>query len=540
MKKTTKFLSIAAFALVGTLMMGCNELEDTQPIEQEEYVTLKITVGREDSPQTRALSPTGVKTFAAGEKIAVVYQSSNFGRTSKVVSEELTNSDIENEGKTATFTINFPTNKWKPDSGGEVRIIYPAFMAKESISNSASRYDDNATINYDALKTQDGTLTTLASNLDLAVYDGTLNETSLPTKATLTNRLTICAYTLKDNDGSTEITSKITQMVINDGTYSYSVNRSAIAGPIYVAMRPTASASIQITSTTGAEIYTKSLSDKTYKAGNGYNLSLRMTRETGIRGGFFSINNSGKMVCFSPGNLQATYDADAVGEKWTWRFAAHQYDYIGDASGNKIINGTGTLDGDGTVDLFFSSNTENSYGIAVSSTSGSFSDWGNIDIDGNGSGYWRSLTGGISSSEWSYLIRTRSGNRFTQAEINTDGTPVKGVILFPDGFTCDATPGVSWGTINGNSDFSTVCTSAGWAALENVGCVFLPAAGKRKDNDGVPDISGSYGLYLYHHIQTSTESATYMYRLRFNSSGIDPHQQTSGDAGSVRLVHEVN
>ena len=50
---------------------------------------------------------------------------------------------------------------------------------------------------------------------------------------------------------------------------------------------------------------------------------------TGALNGLFSVSD-GKTVCFSQGNLQATYDGSA----WTWAFAENQSDYIGSTGGN--------------------------------------------------------------------------------------------------------------------------------------------------------------------------------------------------------------
>ena len=67
-------------------------------------------------------------------------------------------------------------------------------------------------------------------------------------------------------------------MTISDGTNTYAVSRSAAAGPIYVAIRPTSSATIDVTATDGTDEYVKSLSGKTYAANNGYNVTWNMTK----------------------------------------------------------------------------------------------------------------------------------------------------------------------------------------------------------------------------------------------------------------------
>ena len=279
MKKTMRFLSMAALAMVGLVMTGCSSEDDFADIQQPEnksnVVTLTTTVGFDEGVANRALTSDGVKTFAAGDQIAVIYKNTS-NQTVRNISTALTDGDITNEGKNATFTVKLTD----PKAGEAVRYIYPAAMISSSVETT-SDVNADANVRYDALNTQDGTLTTLASTLDLAIFDGSLTSgAALPASATMTNRLAILAVTLKDNAATpAEITSTITGMTIGDGTNTYTVTRSAAAGPIYVAIRPTTSAAIEITATDGSKHYTKSLTGKTYAASNGYNVSWRMMAE---------------------------------------------------------------------------------------------------------------------------------------------------------------------------------------------------------------------------------------------------------------------
>ena len=260
-----KYLSIAALAAVGAIMMGCNEVEISteQPQQDEELVTsntVTLTTTVDLDATTKALTSGGVKTFAEGETMAVIYDD-EYGETHKAVSTALTAGDITNEGKSATFTFELTD----PDKDENVTYIYPAAMA-----------NDNGSVNYGALDAQDGTLATLASTLDLATYTSAWNGDNLPS-ATLANQLAILALTLKDADGSNDLTSTITGVTVSDGANTYTVTRSAAAGPIYVAIRPVTTATdIEVTATDGTTDYAKSLTGKTYAAGNGYSLSWRM------------------------------------------------------------------------------------------------------------------------------------------------------------------------------------------------------------------------------------------------------------------------
>lgn len=289
---------MAALAMVGAVISGCSSSSDfdetpAQPASTGNTETLTINVSM-DGGDTRALDIDFVnkkaeKTFAVGEQLALVYKNTS-GNTMKVVSEALTASDITNSGKSATFTFTLTD----PDRTQNVTYIYPAAMAKA-----------DGTVNYDALATQDGTLSTLSSNLDLATYSGAWNDGALPT-ATLDNPLAILAVTLKNNDGSNEITDDITGLTLSDGTKTYNVTREAVAGPIYVAIFPTADATITVTATDGTKNYTKTLTtSKTYAASNGYSVSWRMYTMAADA----TTSDLGKLIC-ADGHVHA-YGEDA-------------------------------------------------------------------------------------------------------------------------------------------------------------------------------------------------------------------------------------
>ena len=263
MKTMKNLLSMAALALMGAMMTGCSNDDNfdspQQPENKSKVVTLTTTVGLDGGATTRALSiegDKGVKTFAAGETMAVIYN--NGSSTVKAVSHALEVGDITNEGKTATFTFDLET----PDKNQEVTYIYPAAMAGET------------GVDLTKLNTQEGTFDALQSKYDLCTKSAEWDGDNLPS-LTLENQLAILAITLKDNAATpTEITS-ITSLTIGDGTNTYTVSRSAAAGPIYVAIRPTTSAKIKIYASDGSNYYNKNLT-KTYAADNGYSVSWKM------------------------------------------------------------------------------------------------------------------------------------------------------------------------------------------------------------------------------------------------------------------------
>lgn len=268
MKTMKKFLSMAALAMVGAVMTGCssedNVIDQAQTATKNNVVTQTVTVGFDEQAATRALAidytnKKLTKTFAEGDKIAVIYENES-GTMVKAETAALTAGDITSGGKSAKFTVSM-TN---PKASGTLKYIYPAAMAGAT------------DVDYTKLNSQDGTLASLAANLDLAVYDGTLTaEKALPASATLENKLAILALTIK-NSGGTELTG-ITGMNIIAGTNSYSITGKDTDGHIYAAILPTSGANISYFATDGTKNYTKAVTGKTYAADNIYNLGLKMT-----------------------------------------------------------------------------------------------------------------------------------------------------------------------------------------------------------------------------------------------------------------------
>lgn len=266
MMKTMKFLSMAALVFVGAITTGCSTEDDSsgQPLQAETVrrVTLTTTVSMGGGGETRALTEEGVKTFAVGEQIAVVYTNTSSKRV-KAVSNALVAGDITNEGKTARITVTLTD-----PVAGSVDYIYPAAMA-----------NNDGTPNLSALCMQDGTLPTLAAKLDYAKGSGAMtvngNEYTLPGIA-LKNQLTICKFKVK-NSASTEITGNITGLAVSDGTNTYTVSRAAAAGPIYVAMLPVSSdKTLSFVANDASNSYYKSVTGKALDVNNQYTINVTM------------------------------------------------------------------------------------------------------------------------------------------------------------------------------------------------------------------------------------------------------------------------
>ena len=268
---------------------------------------------------------------------------------------------------------------------------------------------------------------------------------------------------------------------------------------------------------------------------------------------------SGKYAVFAPGNLQGTYD----GTSWTWDFAAHQYDYIGDGGeetvGNeKITLSSPWMSGSGTVDLFSwigaSGRTDEDvtlqgvaeYGIISGwfnpNTFGNINepikhDWGELSIAEYASNTWRTPVGG-DSGEWAYMLSTRAGNKFAKAYLM--GT-THGVIIFPDNYVHpDGLAEVQGMNNTGSTSWNlNTFTEEEWIQMETAGAVFLPLAGSRTYKR---QIIFTFGLYWSATGIAPVGSETLQARaLMFNANYLVPNDnltRTNGQA--VRLVRDLN
>lgn len=274
----------------------------------------------------------------------------------------------------------------------------------------------------------------------------------------------------------------------------------------------------------------------------------------------FTVDAQGKKVIFAPGNLQAHIASGPVNDVYTadeWRFATNQWDVIGaDISVGAWYEyfcwvGSGATYNSYGLCTYYDERSAAHYGNIVN-TEVLKTDWGSIPgvVSACGTGWFT-----LSHLEWNYLLNSRSTGvsvnsvddaRFTHARIRTDvGNGVRGVILFPDGYSGGTPDGVVWGPINNENPapvvfWGTTCTSAGWETLQAAGCVFLPAAGGRFNNgqeNPVQEVNSELHYWsssLYPENEYYAPSFLYSrgYNLSLGFGGRD-----SGI--SVRLVKEV-
>ena len=273
MKKTMRYIAVAALALVGTAMMSCSENDFAGNSPKGKAVTLTTTISL-DGSGTRALDADGKKTFAKGEQIALIYQDANDGVQKAVATLEET--DIFNEGKSATLTFKLEK---APKGGGDFAMIYPASMAIESIPDGGE-FGDCASPNYALLYNQNGKLDSLSTKLDLATCEETFTENAtLPGSISLANKLAILELTdITDYKGN-DLTSEITKLQITVmGSSTYQVNRTAAAGPIYIALPPCSDNAIAFSTTINGTDYSKTAPSKTLAASTMTPVKLKMQK----------------------------------------------------------------------------------------------------------------------------------------------------------------------------------------------------------------------------------------------------------------------
>ena len=264
----------------------------------------------------------------------------------------------------------------------------------------------------------------------------------------------------------------------------------------------------------------------------------------------FSVSDSTK-VYFSQGNLQ--YQASTN----TWRFAEHQWDFVGKDNENISEKYTGWIDlfGFGTSGYkgrmpYMTSTIYADYIIAKSEFPYRRNYNPNLGIDfveldnGNGQKYdwgwgfclsdggmeqyiegccWRTLT----RSEWHYLIseRKKAEKKIGNARVNG----VYGLVLLPDKWK---TPqGLVFKHSNPNE-----YSESEWEQMEANGAVFLPAAGSRNGNFFPPgDVLERLGAYW----SSTIAEFKYSYAVLFDEDEYDCGRVPMSIGLSVRLVQDV-
>jgi hypothetical protein len=264
MKTSIRILSLAVLAL--TMAACSNDTEQPTAVQPApgnagEGIPFSATIAT-GSATTRALTEengTIISTWAKGEQVALIHN----GVVDVMTIE---NDPDENGNVTITGTL-----KGSPKNNDDVTVVFPA---------SAVDKDEKA-VKTDLLSAQDGTLATIATDLNLRQSDGaklkvgeltaTLNGT-----VTLANQIAIVKFSL--SDGYNALAAK--QFVIKDGSDNVltTVTPSEATSNLYVAMAPaTNAAAFKFEATVGDFTYTYEKSTVILEASTYYQSPIKMT-----------------------------------------------------------------------------------------------------------------------------------------------------------------------------------------------------------------------------------------------------------------------
>ena len=264
MKTSIRILSLAVLALA---MAACsNDMEQPAAIQPApgnagEGIPFSATIST-GSATTRALKEekgTIISTWAKDEQVALIHNG---------VVDVMTAGDPDETTGNVTITGTLSVT---PEDNDDVTVVYPA---------SAVDKDEKA-VKPSLLTTQDGTLTTIATDLNLRQSNGatfkvgeltaTLNGT-----VTLANQIAIVKFSL--SDGPNALAAK--QFVIKDGSDNVltTVTPSEATSNLYVAMAPaTNAAAFKFEATVGDFTYTYEKSGVTLEASTYYQSPIKMT-----------------------------------------------------------------------------------------------------------------------------------------------------------------------------------------------------------------------------------------------------------------------
>jgi hypothetical protein len=256
----TLLLAALAFAACSNENDDIAGQEPVQPVNGD--ITFTAVFGVKNAT-TRALSDPGDGTLTAswqqGEEIAIVFNSTRYVATV---------TSVDGAGiatVSATLPGNTPNNQ-------AVTFIYPA-----------SAVDEYGTPN-DLFSSQDGTLATLSSTLDLATAEGNIviDGTNAQPNGTVTlvNKFAVCKFQFKDeNDRAITDVKKltITDLATQD---KYTFTMSTAQSAVYAAMQPSNNSMKFKVETASGKLYLKTASAN-LQAGMFYHPTLQIIKSKG-------------------------------------------------------------------------------------------------------------------------------------------------------------------------------------------------------------------------------------------------------------------
>ena len=505
--------------------------------EENGKVLFKATIENPAQQGKTSIASNGMMTWRSGDQIVVFYGTSATSMTGQSLLS------TTSTGRTAEFTLalgNEPT-------GGHYYAVYPANIAGMIYHNSINLPTSQEYHAAEGGKVQFDAPMYAYSNDDQLVFKNlcgvvriTLTTPKAISRIVVSANEPLCGqFNVNWNGGEPTLATTSTEGTEVEFTCGSGVNCAEGADfYLYLPVNEMGYTGMEFAfyATDGTYSTKTLMNDQRFVVGrntlNPLVFSNLVFRPEGAIDGLFSVSAT-QQVYFSQGNLQ--YQASTN----TWRFAEHQYDYVGTQTDDGRGNYGGNVSGSdnrnisstysGWIDLFgwgtgnnptLASNTYTDYSTFV--------DWGSNAIinGGNAVNQWRTLT----QSEWYYLLYSRANASSKRGTGNING--VGGLIILPDSWEQPSgcpqfSPGVA-------SDWShNSYTLAQWAQMELAGAVFLPAAGYRLGTD-VGDM-GSSGLYW----SSTPNDEDYAYYVGFIGRYLNAaYSDYRGDGFSVRPVQD--
>ena len=475
MKKSILLLAVMAAVLC---LSSCKK-------EENGKVLFKATIENPAQQGKTSIASNGMMTWRSGDRIVVFYGTSATSMTGQSLLS------TTSTGRTAEFTLalgNEPT-------GGHYYAVYPASIAGMIYHNTINLPAAQEYHAAEGGKVQFEAPMYAYSNDDQLVFKNLCGVVRITLTSPKTiNRIAISAneplcgqFAVSWNGGEPSLATTSTEGTEVEFTCGSGVDcTEGTDFYLYLPVNEVGYTGMEFAFyATDGTYSTKTLKDdQRYVVGrntlNPLVFSNLVFRPVGAIDGLFSVSAT-QQVYFSQGNLQ--YQASTT----TWRFAEHQYDYVG--ADNENISSTYS----GWIDLFgFGTGSNPTLSTTTANPDYStFVDWGTnaIDNGGNQSSLWRTLD----VDEWSYLFYTRTDASLKYGTGNVGG--LGGLIILPDSWTtpdgCSFTPGFT--TYGTDADWSrNSYNSAQWDRMEAAGAVFLPAAGSR---DQYGDYHSGRGCY---------------------------------------------
>ncbi len=280
---------------------------------------------------------------------------------------------------------------------------------------------------------------------------------------------------------------------------------------------------------------------------------------------YFSVSATKKVV-FSPGNLQwsatnggtiATTHRTAEGyAAGTWRFAEHQWSYVGNNTYGNVYNNAGAKSNNaqisstynGWIDLlgwgtsgfndkypYMTSSTNTNYGGGDNNITNTYYDWGMYNDIYNPAknriepyGTWYTLT----SDEWKYVFyqRTSASSKLGAATVNG----IKGIILLPDNWAPQYPAGFQTFNAARSAYNNNVYTAENWDVMEQNGAVFIPATYNR-DGTTLTNQSSNFRIWSSSKSGTGQAWLGYVWVSGSNQSSTTDYRHLGE---SVRLVKD--